>query len=256
MKKILITGAARGLGRCLGESLSKEGNIVYGTTSSLRSEYNHESFKLLNLDLRDEKSIDRLASHFIESDEPIDVLIHNAGIAYLDPTDYLEESEIRHIFDVNFFGPINLTKKLLPQMRKANKGHLIFISSIVSIDHWPFLGVYSASKAAIESVAFEWAVLLKKWNIHVSVIRPNPLQTDMQILRSKNIKPSPYSDLPIRDLKWENIDDVCKIISKIVNEPSTQFAFQTGPHSQKTAEHFLNESAYDSSLAQYQQHFS
>ncbi len=141
-------------------------------------------------------------------------------------------------------------------MRKANNGHLIFISSIVSIDHWPFLGVYSASKAAIESVAFEWAVLLKKWNIHVSVIRPNPLQTDMQILRSKNINPSPYSDLPTRDLKWESIDDVCKIISKIVKEPSTQFAFQTGPHSQKTAEYFLNESAYDISLAQYQQDFS
>src|SRR5574342_124476 len=183
MKKILITGALRGLGKSLASFLSKQGHRVYGTTRDLNSVVGPIDFKVLELDLRKHSSIEQLSNYFTTLNESIDVIIHNAGIAYLDPADLLEESESRSIFNVNFFGPIYLTKKFLPQMRKANQGHLIFISSIVSIDHWPYLGVYSASKAAIESVAFEWAVLLKKWNIHVSVIRPNPLKTDMQIFR-------------------------------------------------------------------------
>lgn len=255
MKNVLITGAARGLGRCLAEFLSKNGYFIYGTTRDLQMTEDTDKFKFIYLDLRDRDSIDQLYNHLTTLNASIDVLIHNSGVAYLDPADLLDEEESRHIFEVNFFGPIYLTKKILPMMRKANSGNIIFISSIVSIDHWPYLGVYAASKAAIESVAFEWAVLLKKWNIHVSVIRPNPLPTDMQILRSKNVDNSPYPDLRERDLSWEKVDDVCLVISQILNSPSPYFAYQTGPFSEETAQHFLNKNAYQNALEQYQKKF-
>ncbi len=255
MKRILITGAARGLGRALGNFLSKQGHEVIGTTRNLKIVQDSVGFKLLSLDLRKKQSIERLANHFIKSKECIDVIIHNAGVAYLDPADLLDEDESRHIFDVNFFGPMLLTKKLLPQMRVAKKGHLLFISSIVSIDHWPFLGVYSASKAAIEAVAYEWAIVLKRWNINVSVVRPNPLQTDMQILRSRNTKQSPYPDLLKRSLEWEKIEEVCELVSNILRDPLPEFAYQTGPHSQKTADRFIKKQAYQKTLKKYQKNY-
>lgn len=252
MKNVLITGAGRGLGKHLGEFLSKKDCFVYGTTRNLQAVKSTDRFRFLYLDLKDRDSIDQLYNHLITLNESIDVLIHNSGVAYLDPADLLDEEERRHIFEVNFFGPIRLTEKILPMMRKANQGNIIFISSIVSIDHWPYLGVYAASKAAIESVAFEWAVLLKKWDIHVSVIRPNPLPTDMQILRSKNAKNSPYPDLKERSLNWENTDDVCSIVSLILNNPSPYFAYQTGPFSEEIAQRFLNKDAYQMAVEKYQ----
>lgn len=252
MKKILITGAARGLGRCLGEFLSQKGYFVYGTTRNLAATKDTDKFKFLYLDLRDTQSIDHLHARLVTLNESIDVLIHNAGIAYLDPADVLDDEESRHIFDVNFFGPLTLTKKILPMMRNANKGNLIFISSIVSINTWPYLGVYSASKAAIESIAFEWAILLKKWNIHVSVIRPNPLPTDMQILRSRNTNDNPYPALGKRVLNWEDIDSVCSIISLVLNSSSPEFAYETGSFSEETVQRFLRKSEYQKALKKYQ----
>lgn len=252
MKNILITGVSRGLGKSLVDFLSKEGHFIYGTTRNLQDVKNTDKLKLFYLDLRDQNSIDQLCYYFTESNKTIDVLIHNSGVAYFDPADVLDDTECRHIFDVNFFGPIYLTKKILPLMRRANKGNLIFISSIVSVDHWPYLGVYAASKAAIESVAFEWAILLKQWSIHVSIVRPNPLPTDMLILRSKNTNNSPYSGMNELIFNWEDIDNVCSIISKILNNPSPHFAYQTGPFSEQTARNFLNLEAYQTALEKYQ----
>ncbi len=256
MKKILITGVVRGLGKSLAEFLSNQGHIVYGTTRYLEKVRDSHNYQILSLDLTKKNSIDNLYKHFLEIGEKIDVIIHNAGIAYLDPADLLDEDESRNIFEVNFFGPIYLTKKFLPEMRMAKNGQLIFISSIVSIDHWPYLGVYSASKAAIEAVAFEWAVLLKRWNIAVSVVRPNPLPTDMQIFRSKNLESSPYPDLPERNLEWESISEVCLTVSKIIKDPIPKFAYQTGLNSEKTVRKFLNSNSYQSAIEDYQQQFN
>jgi NAD(P)-dependent dehydrogenase (short-subunit alcohol dehydrogenase family) len=252
MQKVLITGAATGLGGFLRDSLASQGYFIYGTTRNLEAVKDSENIKFLHLDFTDKKSIDAIADYLIANDEVIDVFINNSGIAYLDPVEVLDEDEFRHIFDVNLFGPIYLTKKILPIMRKANKGNLIFISSIVSTDYWPYLGAYSASKAGIESIAFEWAALLQKWNIKVSVIQPNPLPTNMKILRSKNTESSPYPPLIQRNLDWENIEDVCDLISQIINDPSPSFLYQTGPHSTKAAHKFIKKQAYQKSLEKYQ----
>ncbi len=252
MKKVLITGATRGLGKSLSNFLLEKGFYIYGTTRNLKLTQKRKQFELSYLDLSKPLSIDSYVDSLCQSSVLIDALIHNAGIAYLDPTDILGEDEVRYMFDVNFFGPVYLTKKLLPLLKKNGAGKLIFISSIVSIDPWPHLGAYSASKAALEAVAFEWAVLLKRWNISVSVIQPNPLPTDMSILRSKNAVNSPYRELTDRDLKWESIDDVCEVIFKILTHHAPQFMYQTGPHSKETADIFLKKNAKQKSLVKHQ----
>jgi short-subunit dehydrogenase len=256
MKNILITGAARGLGKYLSDYFIKKGFSVFATTRDEEKINDSHKLRFFYLDLTKPNSIASLVKFFEIEKIKIDVLINNAGVAYLDPADVLDDNEHRHIFDVNFFGTIDLTKRIIALMRPANEGKLIFISSIVSVDCWPYLGSYAASKAAIESVAFEWAVLLKKWNISVSVVQPNPLPTDMTLNQSKNTDKSPYPKLIQNDLKWENINDVCEIILKIILDSSPKFRYQTGVYSKKAAQNFLKKDAHEKALKRYQKRFT
>lgn len=255
MKNVLITGAYRGLGRHLAEFLLSKGYYVYGTTRTPGHSPEKENFKLLYLDFCDKKSISDLASYFIEADLSLDAVIHNAGIAYLDPIEIMAEEEYRQIFEVNCFGPIALTKGLIPILKKPKTSSLIYISSVVSMDVWPYLGAYAASKRALEAIAFEWAVLLKHWNINVSIVQPNPLPTGIDIKRSKNAKGSPYPELLNRCLEWESIEETIQIIYSILNAESPKFQYQTGIYSKNTAETFLKSDAYEQSLLKYQEEF-
>lgn len=251
MKKILITGISRGLGKILTEFLSQQDYFIYGTVRNPHEFTDTDHIKYLYMDLEDQSTITHVVEQIFEEAGTIDAIIHNAGIAYLDPADVMSDTERRHLFDVNFFGPLYLTEKALPYMRAAHKGKLIFISSIVSLDHWPSLGVYSASKSALECVAFEWSVLLKKWNIDVSIIRANPLPTNMQILRSINTASSVYGEVFCNELKWEKTEDVCDIIASILNSETPKFEYATGEFSQQTVDLILQENAYQSLVDEY-----
>jgi NAD(P)-dependent dehydrogenase (short-subunit alcohol dehydrogenase family) len=255
MKKILITGSTRGLGKCIKEFLISKGYYVYGTTRNPETINEEKNFKLLQLDLCDQTSIDNLANYFNKLNEPLDGIIHNAGIAFLDPIEIMDDEEYRRIFEVNFFGPVNLTKKLLPHLKKLSKSNIIFISSIVSVDYWPYLGAYSASKRAVESIAFEWAMLLKEWGINVSVLQPNPLPTDMTIMRSKNAATSHYPDLKNRLLQWEKVETVNELIHEILQTDNPNFQYQTGKYSKQAASKFIKQDAYQNSLHNYQNCF-
>lgn len=254
MRNLLITGTGRGLGEKLKSYLLEKGYHIYGTSRKPEEIKEEENYKVFYLDLCNQNSINDLVDYFEKSGEYLDGIIHNAGIAYLDPIEVLDQHEYREIFEVNFFGPVDLTSKLLPFLKKAHKSNIIFISSIVSIDCWPYLGAYSASKRAIESVAFEWSILLKQWNIHVSIVQPNPLPTDMQIKRSKNARNSPYPELINRELQWESIDKTLELIYQILSAKNPKFQYQTGKFSRQTAAKFLNEEAIETSLEKHQKH--
>lgn len=253
MKKILITGASRGLGKALTEFFSNEGHLVYGTVRNLEGFTETDNTRYFYLDLQDVDSIKKTAHQILQEVDSFDAIIHNAGIAYKDPADVLTEQEVRSTFDVNFFGPWLLTRELLPRLMQSRAGKLVFISSIASVDHWPGLGVYSASKAALECIAFEWAVLLKKWGISVSIIRPNPLPTDMQIRRSSNSPSSPYKKYTCNELIWESISDVCKTALKIINSRSPKFEYTSGVHSQEAINAIQKKGAYNKLMEKYQE---
>lgn len=255
MKTILITGAVRGLGRHLTNFLLSRGYFVYGTTRNLKEAKEEKNLKLFYLDFCDKTSISHLVDYFKKLGDPLDAVIHNAGIAYLDPIEIMEEEEYRHIFEVNFFGPVTLTTQLLPYLKKSTKSSLIFISSIASVDCWPYLGAYAASKRAIESVAFEWATILKPSNVNVSVIQPNPLPTDMAIMRSKNTYKSHYPELKNRFLEWESIEETVELVYEILEDKAPKFQYQTGKYSRQTVAKFFKENAYQNSLENYQNQF-
>lgn len=249
--KILITGVNRGLGKLLTEFLSQRDCQIFGTVRNLDNLQNTDAIQYIYMDLQDRASIEVAAAKILNMAGHIDAVIHNAGIAYLDPSDVIDDKERHHLFDVNFFGPIYLTERLLPSLRAARTGKIIFISSIVSVDPWPGLGIYSASKAALERVAFEWAVLLKKWNIEVCVIRPNPLPTNMQILRSSHAASSPYGTYFCSELLWEKMEHVCALILEILRSQSIEFEYTTGDFSKKTVNSIIKKGALQKLIKKY-----
>jgi len=206
---ILITGASRGLGKKISENLSKSKKfIVYsGVRNTKEAVTNTIPIKL---DYYDPSTLNDCVNTIISEQGKIDIIIHNAGIAYYSPVDSLTLEEVKNLFEVNFFGPFRLTQLFLPFMRKQNYGKIIFISSIRTVDNFPYMGMYSASKAAMEAIAYDWAITLSKWNILVSIIQPGPMNTNIELKEGSYFQKNQNPYLP-----YFNTSVICYPVEKI-----------------------------------------
>ena len=178
MKKVLITGASRGIGKATAEKFLSEGWFVIGTSTSGKASLKHQNLKVYKLDLSNPKSI----QEFIEkiSKEKIDVLINNAGI-YLDSDTFpLKRGVLQQTLDVNLIGPIELTENLIPFIN--SDGHIINMSSPmgsiteISGSDSP---AYRISKLAINMYTRTLATELRGKGIIVSSMDPGWVKTDM-----------------------------------------------------------------------------
>lgn len=228
MKKqtVFITGASRGLGKALAEKFIEENYIVFSGVRDITKA--PKGSQPILLDLSKEESIDQAVKQVVKKSEKLDILIHNAGIAYVGPVDSMTLEEARSLFEVNFFGPFRLTQLLLPYMRKQRSGKILFVSSIRAVDSGAHIGLYSASKAALESIAFDWAITLSQWNISVSVVQPGPIDTGIELHRGQYFKnEDPYPPLGNISLDLQPVDQVCEVIVEKLKANELPFKFQT-----------------------------
>lgn len=197
-KTALVTGITGGLGSHLGKLLKAASYTVIGTSRC--PELISDEYLPIGLDCSDDNSIETAASQILAQSPSIDLIIHNAGIAYYSPVDSLTLEEARHLFDVNFFGPFRLTQLLLPAMQKQAKGCVVFVSTIRVGLPCRFMGMYSASKAALEAMAQDLHSSLKPWNIDVMVVRPGALDTGIPLREGSYFGTSnPYVSVPAED---------------------------------------------------------
>ncbi|RYF50527.1 MAG: SDR family NAD(P)-dependent oxidoreductase, partial [Cytophagaceae bacterium] len=135
-KIILITGASTGLGETIANYLTKKNYVVYGTSRSI--EHLPKSFNTLNMDVRDDKSIQDAIRRIIEKHGRIDVLINNAGLAIAGPIEALPLGEVQRVFDTNVMGTLRTIQAVLPSMRTHRSGLIINVSSIAAEAGLPF----------------------------------------------------------------------------------------------------------------------
>jgi NAD(P)-dependent dehydrogenase (short-subunit alcohol dehydrogenase family) len=199
-KTIFITGASRGLGRIWTEAFLKRGDNVVAAvrnTDSLKELVAKfpENLLVLPLDVTDKKaSFDAVAkakSHF----GAIDVLINNAGYGHLGAIEELEEGEIRAQFETNVFGLIWVTQAVIPVMREQKSGHIIQVSSVLGVMTLPILGIYSASKFAVEGLSESLAAEVAGFGIKVTLLEPNGYSTDFSASSAVQSKPLPQYDV-------------------------------------------------------------
>lgn len=183
MKRILITGASRGIGRAIAETLAGEGRtlFVHGRDeAALRATREAVEAKggraiALSYDLRDPQTIRGMVEHI--GPEPLDVLIHNAGIAVVRPYEQVSVDEWLTTLSVNVTAPFILTQKLAPQMQPG--ASIVNILSIAAKTGFPGWSSYSMSKFALEGFSQSLREELRPRRIRVINIYPAATATDI-----------------------------------------------------------------------------
>ncbi|BCZ83112.1 short-chain dehydrogenase/reductase [Paraburkholderia terrae] len=178
----LITGASRGLGALMAKAAIADGNAVVATgrNAAAIAERLGESSAVLPvaLDVTDEVQAKAAVKAAVEKFGRIDVLINNAGFGLLAAVEESSDADVRRIYDTNVFGLLNVTRAVLPVMRKQCSGHVINISSIVGYQAAAGVGVYSSTKFAVEGITEALHAELKPLGIHATLIEPGFFRTD------------------------------------------------------------------------------
>ena len=184
MEKVLfITGASRGFGKIWTEAFLQRGDKVAATSrnidglSDLARKYGNALLPI-QLDVTDREAsfaaVNKAKEHFGR----IDVVINNAGYGLFGAIEETSEQEARDQMEANVFGLLWVTQAVLPIMRAQGQGHIIQLSSILGIATSPVLGLYNASKFAVEGLSETLAAEVKPFGIKVTLVEPNGFSTD------------------------------------------------------------------------------
>ncbi len=181
MKTILITGCSKGIGLTSAKILHSRGYTVFPSARKARDVAMLKELGFDNavqLDVDNSDSIDRALHHVLTvTDGKLFALFNNAGFGLPGAIEDLSRDAIRHQFETNVFGPLELVNKVMPVMRKQGYGRIIFNSSILGLVTMPFRGAYNASKFALEGLGDSLRQELIGTNIFVSLIEPGPVAT-------------------------------------------------------------------------------
>jgi NADP-dependent 3-hydroxy acid dehydrogenase YdfG len=179
-KVVLISGATSGIGLATVKAFQEKGWKVWaGFRQHIPDELKTmRNINLCRLDVTDDLLVQAAIESILKKDGRIDALINNAGYGLIGVEECVTLKEAEHLFDVNFFGCLRLIQAVLPTMRQQRSGHIINISSGIGIHSLPGLGLYSASKFALEGLSESLAATLSHWNIKVSVVEPGFVQND------------------------------------------------------------------------------
>jgi short-subunit dehydrogenase len=242
MKVVLITGGSSGIGKSIGTFLHQKGFVVYGTSRNPENIKN-SLFPLIKMDVRDIISIKNAVDTIIQKEARIDVLINNAGVGITGALEEIPSEEIKNNFETNFFGPIEVIKAVLPQMRSQHSGLIINITSIAGYMGLPYRSIYSASKAALGIVTESLRMETKQLGINITTIAPGDFATNIASGRYHTpvIKGSDYEkqyDSILKTInnhvdKGMNPDQIGDLVYKIINTPNPKVHYKVGSFMQK-----------------------
>lgn len=177
-KIVLITGASSGIGKAIASFLNDKKYIVYGTSRNIEK-VKEVPFNMIRLDVLDVSSIKDAVATIVAKEGRLDVLINNAGRGITGPIEDTPTEEMKGNFNTNFFGPIEVMKAVLPQMRKQKSGKILNITSIGGYMGLPFRGVYSATKGALELVTEAMNMEVKQFGVNVINVAPGDFATNI-----------------------------------------------------------------------------
>lgn len=178
-KVVLITGASSGVGQSTARLLSQRGYKVFGTSRHPATAETVPAVEMLPLDVRTNDSVRSCVEAVLPRGGRIDVLINNAGHELAGALEELTPEEAKAQFETNFFGVVRMVNAVLPMMRRQKRGHIVNVSSLAGLSSIPFLGIYCASKFALEGYTEALRHEVKPFNIHVSMTEAGFLKTPM-----------------------------------------------------------------------------
>lgn len=183
MKTWLITGCSTGLGRSLAKAVLQKGdNVVVTARDTKKLEEFEKDFPrtalIVRLDVTDLPSVTEAVRAAKERFGGIDVLVNNAGYGYRAAVEEGNPEDAKRLFATNFWGPVNLIKAVLPDMRARKSGAVINVSSIAALRTAPGSGYYAASKRALEGMTEGLYLETAPLGIKVMIVEPGAFRTD------------------------------------------------------------------------------
>ncbi|MGO9255700.1 MAG: SDR family oxidoreductase [Bryobacteraceae bacterium] len=174
-KVVLITGASSGIGAACAGLLAQRGFRVYG--SSRNPNFQPDGYHALQMDVSDDKSVERAVSRVMEEAGSIDALVNNAGCGLAGAVEDTSPQEAFRQMDVNFMGAFRVARVVLPGMRQRRSGVIVNISSLGGLFGLPFQSFYSASKFALEGWTESLRYEVSPFGIRVVLVEPGDVRT-------------------------------------------------------------------------------
>lgn len=176
---VLVTGASSGVGQSTARLLTQSGYRVLGTSRKPTEAGDTSGVTMLPLDVRSDDSVAACLSAVSSLVDRVDILVNNAGYELAGALEEVSLDEAKAQFETNFFGVVRMVKAVLPLMRRQKLGQIINVTSLAGLSPIPFMGIYSASKFALEGYTEALRLELSPFNIRVSQIEVGFLRTPM-----------------------------------------------------------------------------
>jgi NAD(P)-dependent dehydrogenase (short-subunit alcohol dehydrogenase family) len=204
-KTIFITGASKGFGKLWAEAFLKRGDKVIATARNLDNlndlvQHYGENVFPIKLDVNDRAAVFAAVKAGKDHFGRIDVLINNAGFGLFGAVEETTEQQAREQFETNFFGLLWVTQAVIPIMREQKSGHIIQLSSVLGVVTFPTLGIYNASKFAVEGLTESLVQEVAPFGIKVSLLEPNAYSTDWGGTSAVHTEANPLYDKVKADL--------------------------------------------------------
>ncbi len=194
-KTALVTGASSGIGRACAIRLAREGAqlVLHGRRREALEETARliGGARIIDADLADPAARSSFCARALEELEALDILVHNAGIGILAPSDSTDPDHARDLLALNLLAPVEITRQLLPLMRPG--GSIVMVSSIAGKLSLPGMGVYASSKHALNAYANVLRAELREREIHVLSFCPGYVSTPFMsnMLQGASTRPLP-----------------------------------------------------------------
>ncbi len=207
MKNVVITGSSSGFGYLTTLLLARKGYKVWATMRNAETKNSSKNEELLaiakkenlnisviELDVTKDESVTNAIQSIISEDNRIDYLVNNAGYMFVGITEAYSIAQAKDQFETNFFGILRMVKAVAPQMRKQKEGLIINVTSIVGRLIFPYFGIYSASKHAVEAYSQALRYELAPFGIEVSLVEPGPFGTNLLFSGPKEADQTVFND--------------------------------------------------------------
>lgn len=192
-KVAIITGANSMIGKALVEKFSNENWKIHATirSKSNKNLIQGENIIYHEMNLENQKSINKTIAKILKLESKIDLLINNAGFVLSGPFECLSDEQIRRQMEVNFFGAVFMIKSVIPALKKQQGSTIINMSSLCGLVTFPMLSMYHASKWALEGFSESLLFELEPFGINVKLIEPggvkeNDYAANVEFAKNKN----------------------------------------------------------------------
>ena len=184
MNKIwFVTGSSRGLGRVLVETVLAAGDKVVATARKTEdladlTKIHGDKIRTVKLDVTSPDDVKKAVTKAVEAFGRIDVVVNNAGYGFTGAFEEMTPEQFKGQIDTNFWGVVNVTREILPLLRKQGSGHIIQITSIGGRIGVPGVSGYHAAKFAVEGLSESLAQEIKPLGLKLTIVEPGGFRTD------------------------------------------------------------------------------